>query len=243
VNCYFYQLMKKILFAVCSLALICPASNAAVLYSQPYQGTAEDDLDVSSGLVADDFTLASQSILSGFRVWIAESGLDGVADNFSGTLGWAIYDDASGSPGTLLYSGADYSPVVQTTGNESAFGSEIFTVDVTLTGVGVLSSGAYWLSIRDGAWGAPEDGTVVGWSSHFVGAGDQQLSMINKSWDTGTTTPAWTPAYYSEESQSGTGYWGTDAFFELQGEAIPEPSAFLLAGLGLAAAATSRRRK
>lgn len=127
----------------------------------------QSDVVVPSGVatttmftVADGFTVPGtlpswQLVLA--DVWMQdgmELPLDGMLTNFVGTVGWAVYSDAAGEPGTLLASGSDATAM--------PFGAAVpaccwdtqrvlfrFEPPVPLT------PGEYWLAVREGAWGVP----------------------------------------------------------------------------------------
>lgn len=153
-------------------------SSSNVLWSQPpevsttipniFAGVATD---ITGTALANDFRIDETTELGSLRAWLADvvgSGVDGVLEEFSGTLGWAIYSDDSGLPGTLLYSGSEMDPLVNST-NVRSSGGEVFAVDIDFPPNTSLPAGTYWLSIRDGAWGSPSDGSMVAW---WDGSGD-----------------------------------------------------------------------
>ena len=82
--------------------------------------------------MANDFLLRGARSLSGFTAWLSDNVADddGVLDSFSGTLGWAIYSNNAGQPGTLLASGQDAAPTLTDTGVQDASGCDIVRVDV-----------------------------------------------------------------------------------------------------------------
>jgi hypothetical protein len=103
--------------------------------------------------------------LSGFTAWLSDNVADddGVLDSFSGTLGWAIYSDNAGQPGTLLASGQDTAPTLTDTGVQDASGCDIVRVDAGFPSAVVLPAGRYWLALHEGNWGSPSDGSIVWW--------------------------------------------------------------------------------
>ncbi|HSM15357.1 MAG TPA: hypothetical protein VLA66_14920 [Thermoanaerobaculia bacterium] len=127
----------------------------------------QSDVVVPSGVaptttftVADDFTVpatmpAWQLVFA--DVWMQdgmELPLDGMLTGFVGTVGWAIYSDAAGEPGTLLASGSDpaatlLGPTVPACCWDTQRVYFRFAPAVTVT------PGEYWLAIREGGWGVP----------------------------------------------------------------------------------------
>jgi hypothetical protein len=236
--------MKRAFLLLLAFVAFRQASASTIVFDQGFQGTAEDNQNISSQLVADDFYLNQASAVTEVLAWFGEGGpVNGVLDNFNGTLGWAIFSDAAGVPGSLLYSGQDTSPVVQTTGTTNTYNEELFTIDASLTGIGTLPTGTYWLSLRNGAWGSPATSGTLGWSSYFYGAGGQNLSLVNYSTSFGTTNPLWIASQDPIENTPGVGYYGTDMFFTLKGVAVPEPSAAVMLGLGLGGSFVMARRR
>jgi len=127
----------------------------------------QSDVVVPSGVttlitnsVADDFTVPGSLPswqLQFADVWLQDNmelPLDGMVTNFVGTVGWAIYADAAGAPGSLAASGSD--------GTAFLFGTAVpaccwdtqrvrFRFNPPVT----VAPGTYWLAIREGAWGIP----------------------------------------------------------------------------------------
>ncbi|MFO0812612.1 MAG: PEP-CTERM sorting domain-containing protein [Gemmatales bacterium] len=209
--------MRLLYSIVVALGLAVPAS--AQVWSQPFLQTG-NNFSITTFVVANDFTLTSSTTLSSMRVWLADraqSGvLDGVANNFSGTLGWALYANSGGIPSTILFSGNDVAASVTTTGLLSGTGREIFQVDAVFSGAPVLTAGTYWLALRDGTWGSASDGTVMGWQEAISTVGFDHAETAN------VTNP---------------GPWASvapDVAFELYAVSVPEPTTIaMIAGLTL----------
>jgi len=133
----------------------------------------QSDVVVPSGVaplmsfaVADDFTVPG--VLAAYRlvfadVWMQddmELPVDGTLTGFNGTVGWAIYAQAFGEPSTLVAAGSDTTaallgPTVPACCWDTQRVRFHFDPPVTVT------SGAYWLAIREGAWGTPADANPV----------------------------------------------------------------------------------
>lgn len=204
------RLLYSLAVAFC---LTVPAS--AQVWSQPFL-QAGDNFNITAFVIANDFTLGSSTTLGSMRVWLADraqSGvLDGVANNFSGTLGWALYSNSGGIPATMLFSGSDVAASVTTTGLLSGFNREIFQVDAVFAGSPVLAAGTYWLALRDGAWGSASDGTVMAWQQAVANVGFDQANSANLA-----TPGPWASAV-------------PDSAFELYAVSVPEPTTIAMIG-------------
>ncbi len=149
------------------------AVSAGVVWNQGSVDVANSD-DISGEVTANDFTLSDPATLTSLDAWLTDDTVNdnGVLDDFSGTLGWAIYADAGDVPGTLLYSGQDASAQVTDTGLQDDFDCDIGLVHATL-GAGIqLQPGTYWLALHEGAWGSAADGSTLWWqwSDSRIGA-------------------------------------------------------------------------
>jgi len=124
-----------------------------------------DGYSISTDVVAMDIDLAEASTITAIDVWLADEEInnDGLLGSFGGTLGWAIYSDATGKPGTLLESGSDAAPTLVDTGRQNVSNADILRVRVNLGGAIELPAGAYWIALHEGEWGSPADGSIVWW--------------------------------------------------------------------------------
>jgi hypothetical protein len=195
--------------------------------------TPPETLDITSFAVANDFEVSSPVRLERVTAWLGDfrqtSGLDGTLDNFSGTLGWAIFSNSGTLPGTLLFSGADTSPAVASTGQVNARNVEIFEVGGLFDSQPLLAPGRYWLSVRDGDWGSLSDASLVGW--HAITPVELNRAALDNDEQNPTS---WGPFLRD-----------VDTTFALQGTVIPEPSTVAaLLGMGaIGLAIYSRRRR
>lgn len=120
---------------------------------------------IGSIAAADDFVLPGTATLSDFTVWVHDHppNATGTLDNFGGAMGYAVYSDSAGSVGSLVASGTA-SPTLTDTGINAPNGERIFKANAGFGGSGLtLGPGAYWFSVRDGAWGSAYDGSDVVW--------------------------------------------------------------------------------
>lgn len=139
--------------------------------------------DISTQVVANDFVISAPVVLQRMDAWLTDDVVNdnGILDDFSGVLGWAIFADAGGHPGELLASGQDAATVVTDTGVQDNFGADIAKVEARLIPPVALVSGRYWLALHENNWGSPYDGTTIWWertspSIGFPPRGDTNLS-------------------------------------------------------------------
>jgi hypothetical protein len=124
--------------------------------------------------MAADFSVAATTLLSSVDAWIqdGQTNDDGIFATFDGTLSWALYADDSGSPGGLIFSGADANPLVLDTGLQTG-GRDAFRVRIELAGRPEMAAGTYWLALHEGDWLSGPDGDAIYWceSTSTIGAG------------------------------------------------------------------------
>ena len=121
---------------------------------------------VTSAVAATDFILAQSFTPSRAEIVVGDGDAtpDGVVDNLEGALGWGLYSDSSGAPGTLLQSGTTEAPLQMTVIGASATVGDYAAVRLDLSTVGSLAAGSYWLAVREGPWGTgAADGTETSW--------------------------------------------------------------------------------
>jgi len=138
---------------------VCASSSTIYNNGSPNQADAEN---ITSFIAADDFQLNAGSTLTAITFW-ASADVDPFSSQFSGVIGWGIFSNGSGIPGTLLASGFDAQPTLTDTGVQ-IFGTEEYQISISLPSVG-LNSGTYWLGLHEGAFSAPDDGTPIYWDT------------------------------------------------------------------------------
>ncbi len=120
---------------------------------------------VSTAVNAADFVISdSTTLVTSATIWLndVDNSDDGTLNHFSGNLSWAIYDDGTGEPGTLIRSGNGVDIVQVDTGLQSSFGDAIqvhFDLDRPIA----LDPGTYWLALHENDWGSAYDSTSVYW--------------------------------------------------------------------------------
>ncbi len=161
--------------------------------------------NMSQYLQADDFELEDVVSITTIRFWAVWAPYPSV---FSGTIGWAFYNDYRGKPSSIITSGFDNSPTITDTG-DSIQGYPISQLDLDVGSV-VLGEGSYWIGLHEGLYGSPFDGTSIYWVLSSIQQGYGKLSdndLLNPNWN-------------------------IDSNDDLSFQLIPEPSTLLLLGLG-----------
>jgi hypothetical protein len=169
-----------------------------------------DGANITAYVSADDFTMATPSTLTGVNFW-SSADIDPYSSQFSGTIGWGILSDNGGTPGELLYSGADSAPSLFDTSNQID-GTEEWELTVALPSI-TLDAGTYWLALHEGPLGTPDDGTEIYWDTTSNQTGSVAMQTGDVSGASG-----WFPSTFSSGA-------GGDLAFQLTGslDASPEP--------------------
>jgi len=221
--------MKRTTFAFGLLAVLLAVGvapvSAAVLYTQPYDGTgnlftSQNDT-ASYGLYAqiyDDFKLSANSSITEVS-WTGgyfNPALQGPITQFTVD----IYSDDGGQPGATPLATEVFSGTAGETFLGNAGGFPTYTYDVTLgTAFAATAGTTYWLSVYPNLSFPPE----WGWATGTGGNGSSYQD------------------FFGTRSQL-----SSDFAFTLggtSGPVIPEPSTFGLLGLGLVGMTAFLRRK
>lgn len=209
----------RLLFGAVALALLSTSANAAILYTQPANGSAffASQFDTAGNsifaITYDNFKLASSASVSSIN-FTGEYDVDPPPPPFLTGFTLSFYSDSSGQPGGLLYTQS-----VSGNANETPVGGETFSYDINLTSPFAATGGTtYWVSVVSDL-ALP---IVWGWVN---GSGGDGLS-------------------YQDVSGSRLQFQN-DLAFTLNGDAtsVPEPLTISLFGTGLAGAVAMRRRK
>lgn len=211
------------LACVAAAAALCAgtSAHAAVVFNNGSPDLVSG-VNMNANAVAEDFTLAASTTLTNIRFW----SLMGTPADYSGTIGWRILGNASGSPGSAVASGT-VSPALSATGGATVFGAEEYVFDIALSQA--LTAGTYWLELS-GLTLDPVDPSDMMWSTTAVGQGAQA-----KYFD--ADLAQWISA-------------AQNLAFVLDGRVdtpppppgVPEPTPLALAMLGLAVAGALRRK-
>jgi hypothetical protein len=216
------------------LWLTVPVGEASIIYNNGSPNQS-DGANITGFVAGDDFTLGGSVTLTGGAFW-SSANFDPFGNSFSGTIGWAILADSGGSPGTILASGSDSSPVLTDTGAK-IFGTDEWQIDFSFGSIS-LNAGTYWLTLHEGALGTPDDGTTIYWDT----TGNQTGSLSQTTADL-TAASGW--------SSNGAlvGGNGSDLAFQLSGgsggggSTVPEPSSVGLVGAGIVGILLLMKRK
>jgi hypothetical protein len=193
------------------LPLLAPSLNATVLI---YNGGAPNFLEgseMTQYIEGARFVLYLPAALESVTFWVEQANTNDA--NYNGSIAWFIYEDQSGSPGTLLDSGTD-TPTPTLTGR-TQFGAHEYVVNLDL-GVVNLDSGTYWLGLHNGP------------------LSDQTFGNF---YFEGTDSPAPDAAIGQAQDAPYTGGFFGVAYhpaFEIEGQ-LPEPSPAVLVLAGMAA--------
>jgi len=204
--------MKSIFWlAAMAAALVAIPGHATTIFDQsPPNFNAVDMVD---SRVADSF-----SSLSAFTIGTVNFWYQAQFETDLSTVAWAFYRNSGGVPGTLLYSGA---AAPTTSIDTNAFFASFGVSNLS------FSPGIYWLELHAGS--SLTDNTnngstfTVFWSN--VDGTPTLPTVINSGLGL-PTTPVTTPGFEESAFQ----LLGTSG----GGGTVPEPSAFLLIGSGLA---------
>jgi len=133
--------MHKLTFLL--LTLLVAVSFADVLFEQPWDGSCTNGYSLVN-YAADDFTLTNSSRLESIAWWGFYS------STVDGTFDVALYEDASGLPGTVIFSETGVSPTITNTGDDWS-GFDVYLHEFALDSADYLlldSGSSYWLSLH-----------------------------------------------------------------------------------------------
>lgn len=186
---------------------------------------SDDGFNFSNGGVADDFTFARRSTVTGVIFW----GYSQVGGINLQSIDWAIYTDNEGIPTSAsLYSGA-VTATTSYTGTDADNSNpnnplSIYEVSFSLPEIVLAGRTTYWLSLGTGLAGTAAGGGS-GWVFSSAGVNGSPAVTGNPNWfDYG---------------------YGRDNAFQLIGSVapIPEPSTYALMLVGLAAITFAAKRR
>ena len=165
---------------------------------------------------ADDFTLSGTTIITDVHFW----NLQGTVDDYSGSIAWAIYNNASGAPGSVVASGVASPTHTSTGGSVSGLGE--YTNDFNIAPL-TLGLGHYWISLHDGPL------TNNTFRDFYWETANPNGTLSSMAYDL-VGTPGWFPN-------------SSELAFNLTGQAIPEPTSLALLATGAGLLAWRRKRQ
>jgi PEP-CTERM motif len=219
-NAMFHKSLLKLFVVSCLLQA--GSAMAVTLWNNGAPAVASPGgSNLSDTQQAQDFTLTSASSLTAVTFW----SLEAAASDYVGSIFYQITNNQGGAPGTTVINFGTVTPTRTAAGVSAGFNQ--FQNDFVLPAVN-LAAGTYWLTLHNGplTTTAPLD-FYWSWSD---------LNAIN------------TPTARGREFLLNPldTQWRTNdqehAFFITGTAAIPEPTTWLLTGLGVATLAWRRRR-
>jgi hypothetical protein len=205
------HLSRFVLAPLLALSIGGATATASTIYTTGAPNQA-DGLDISEFVAADNFTLSVGSTITGLT-FFASANVDPFTSQFSNTLGYGIFANNNGVPGSLIASGSNSAPVLVDTGNQ-ILGTEEWAISMALPSLS-LAPGTYWLGLHENALGTPDDGTTIYWDT-----ASSQTGFAPMSTDDLFGASGWYPGL-SEN---------LDLAFQLNGSfdtgASPEPNQF-----------------
>lgn len=196
---------QRVLIGALSLGALVSSGSASVIYNNgsPNQTSGNE---MTEWTQSEDFTLNTTQTIGGVKFWDFQN-----AESYNGSISWFIYSDKSGVPGSILDQGNVMD--VQTSTGKTVLSSYSEYENDFSTGNLTLGPGTYHLGLHNG----PISDT----------------SRAEFYWE--TTDSNGTSTGEEVDLQTDTSWRNNDEehAFELLGTtATPEPSSFLLLGLG-----------
>ncbi|MFN0104116.1 MAG: PEP-CTERM sorting domain-containing protein [Bryobacteraceae bacterium] len=173
--------------------------------------------NMSEFLVAENFTLGAAADITNIRFWSIQSS----ATEYTGSVYWAVYNNVSNQPGSILQGNSTASVAGTATGNSTGFGYAEYSFDIPV--VFQLAAGNYWLALHNGPLATTAPSEML-WATTAVSIGSNGKYLDGAWIDTGNEH-----AFRLDGTPVSSGQ-------------IPEPTTFALLAGGLAATAFLRRK-
>jgi hypothetical protein len=195
-----------------TLCFLCFAGvRAGSLFDQsPPNGNAADFVNFR---VADDFTLASNSLVDGINFWYSAQFQTDLS-----SVTYAIYNDAGGALGSVVSTGT-LTPVTSYDSTDDTYFATLLLSTVS------LGAGTYWLELHGGASLTDDNGTITVW---WDSASDNASYMALQSSASDPLALPSQPIDVSSYEQQAFQIDGT-----AQGAVAPEPWSAVTVGAGL----------
>jgi ethanolamine utilization microcompartment shell protein EutS len=202
--------MVKKIFALAVVALGLSAQASTIGNGPPNQSGGSD---LNSFLEADNFNTGGGNLITHVKFWA----LAGSLADYTGSIDWGFYSDASGSPGAVVVSGN--AAAIETATGNTTLGLNEYGLEFDVNAL-LAANTTYWLVLHNGPSGTdPMTSFYWAWSSGA--AGNSQNSDI--------TAPSWV---------------GNDAelAFQVTTTAVPEPASLSLIAGGVITGWLKRRK-
>jgi len=212
----------KFAYAVIVSAVLASTLQADILYTDGTPDYLHGD-ELGFRIEADSFSFSAASTIT--HVMFQGLSLNPPA-NYTGSVYWFIYSNASGIPGTTLASGFATPPAVDI--HDFATYSA-FQFDFDIAAFPVTAGTTYWLGLHNGPTSPFLPGSqAVSWAAATGGIDP----LPSQSYDLSSASPVWGQAA------------NPDHYFQLSGiSGVPEPSTWLMVSVGLALATFLKRKK
>lgn len=200
-------------------------SFAAPVYNNGLP-TLDYGTNMSGNVVAEDFSLTALATISSIRFWSVQD----TAADYLDSVYWAVYSNAVGAPGAVLFGNTAVTTTASATGRSTGYFYAEYMFDVDVADF-TLGAGNYWLGLANDPLD-PANPTEMLWSP--------TASVIGSE---------------SQYFDSTFGWVGADTHlaFVLDGTGVvvpppppppgvPEPGTLALVGLAVLAARVARRK-
>lgn len=200
-----------------ALLALCATQAMAITLWDNGAPNAVSGTNMSETVVAENFALGVDYDVTNLRFWSIQS----APADYKGSVYWAIYSNAAGTPGSIVAGGTTASITGVTTGASTGFGYAVwaYNIPVSIT----LPAGNYWFGLHNGALADTTPSEML-WATTTTQVGSFGLYRDGTNWINSLNEHA----------------------FLIEGNvaAIPEPAttALLLAGLAGTIAAARRRQ-